>query len=306
MVPAEGGSRRYRRRFRRGDFRRDVRRDVRARGTPPTRTRRAFAWFPSATSLPSGSRIRGRRGRRRRPSDGDVAPSDTPVSVDVPVASEPVTFTLVPGEPVVIPASQITIIPSAKPRRARTKTSPSPSSRNLAPVTTDESTRSAPISIPDPAATTCDASGAFACGGDSDSSADPLGSTRVRGSFQLLRARDAETGGRVAESLTLLRPGDETTEIFVTGTLINANADAVCLTDLEVPFDFPRTVARRPGKTPSSRPPRISSCSVITWACARGKRPPRRGPTPLPPLVSHPTPPCPANPVDAKIPSRSR
>ena len=31
-------------------------------------------------------------------------------------------------------------------------------------------------------------------------------------------------------------------EIFVTGTLINANPDAVCLTGLEVPFDFPRTV----------------------------------------------------------------
>ena len=69
------------------------------------------------------------------------------------------------------------------------------------------------------------AAGAFACGGDSDSSADPLGSTRVRGSFQLLRARDAETGGRVAESLTLLRPGDEASEIYVTGTLINANDD---------------------------------------------------------------------------------
>ena len=188
------------------------------------------------------------------PSDGDVAPSDTPVSVDVPVASEPVTFTLVPGEPVVIPASQITIIPSETAPGENENVTFTVVEEPLAPVTTDESTRSAPISIPDPAATTCDASGAFACGGDSNSSADPLGSTRVRGSFQLLRARDAETGGRVAESLTLLRPGDETTEIFVTGTLINANADAVCLTDLEVPFDFPRTVARRPGEDPVVAP----------------------------------------------------
>ena len=110
--------------------------------------------------------------------------------------------------------------------------------------------------------TTCDAAGAFACGGDSDSDSDsdsgsvvdPLGSARVRGSFQLLRARDAETGGRGAESLTLLRPGDEASEIFVTGTLINANDDAVCLADLEVPFDFPRTVVRRPGEEPSAAP----------------------------------------------------
>ena len=75
---------------------------ARARGTPPTRGRAA--------------RSRGSRRRRRSPlriahprtartatslapSDGDVAPSDTPVSVDVPVASEPVTFTLVPASP---------------------------------------------------------------------------------------------------------------------------------------------------------------------------------------------------------------
>ena len=204
--------------------------------------------------------------------DGGVAPSDAPASGEPPVASDPVTFTLVPGEPVVIPASQITIIPS---ETAPGETAPGDNDavtftvveEPLAPATTttttDDSTRrgpnaSAPIS--DPAATTCDAAGAFACGGDSDSDSDsdsvvdPLGSARVRGSFQLLRARDAETGGRGAESLTLLRPGDEASEIFVTGTLINANDDAVCLTDLEVPFDFPRTVVRRPGEEPAAAP----------------------------------------------------
>ena len=83
----------------------------------------------------------------------------------------------------------------------------------------------------------------------------PLSAARLRSSFQLLRAQSSETGGSETEGLELLRPGDEVTEIFVTGTLINANLqEAACLANLEVPFDFPRVVVARSGDAFTARP----------------------------------------------------
>ena len=94
----------------------------------------------------------------------------------------------------------------------------------------------------------------FACPPD-DASTAPLSAARLRSSFQLLRATSSETGGSETESLELLRPGDEVTEIFVTGTLINANLqDTACLSNLEVPFDFPRVVVARSGDAFTARP----------------------------------------------------
>ena len=94
--------------------------------------------------------------------------------------------------------------------------------------------------------------------------ADPLASANVRGSFQLLRAREAETGGEDRASLTLLRPGDEAREIFVTGTLINAGDAAACLRDVEIPFEFPYAVALAPG-APRRVPPSdfVASCYYV-------------------------------------------
>jgi hypothetical protein len=87
----------------------------------------------------------------------------------------------------------------------------------------------------------------------------------VRGSFQLLRAREAETGGEDRASLTLLRPGDEAREIFVTGTLINAGDAAACLRDVEIPFEFPYAVALAPGAPPRRVPPSdfVASCYYV-------------------------------------------
>jgi hypothetical protein len=158
---------------------------------------------------------------------------------------EGTTFTLVPGQPITIPAAEITIIPGAD--------LPDGTSTGVS-ITPSEPTGSEPIGrepafaveVADPSSTTCDDADVFAC--PPDAAAEPLSAARLRSSFQLLRARASETGGSETEGLELLRPGDEVTEIFVTGTLINANLeDAACLTNLEVPFDFPRAVVAASG-----------------------------------------------------------
>ena len=147
------------------------------------------------------------------------------------------TFTLVPGQPVTIPAAEITIIPGGPEAVA---------------VPAGEPSFAVPVA--DPSSTTCADADVFACPPDAAATA-PLSAARLRSSFQLLRATSSETGGSETESLELLRPGDEVTEIFVTGTLINANLqDTACLSNLEVPFDFPRVVVARSGDAFTARP----------------------------------------------------
>lgn len=202
------------------------------------------------------------------------------------------TFTLVPGEPLTIPASMITILPGGdlpenvelapagagtaagetqvpptgggalgEQPPAQTSNGAGTPSATAPSTPASTTTAAAPVAVVaprrDPAAITCENATVSACpaaGVVGGANADPLGTARVRGSFQLLRARSAETGGTRAESLTLLRPGDEVDEIFVTGTLINANRDAVCLSNLEVPFDFPRTVVLAPTAAAAAAP----------------------------------------------------
>ena len=147
------------------------------------------------------------------------------------------TFTLVPGQPVTIPAAEITIIPGGP---------------EVVAVPAGEPSFAVPVA--DPSSTTCADADVFACPPDA-AAATPLSAARLRSSFQLLRAQSSETGGSETEGLELLRPGDEVTEIFVTGTLINANLqEAACLANLEVPFDFPRVVVARSGDAFTARP----------------------------------------------------
>ena len=192
------------------------------------------------------------------PTDQEPTPSPDPTATPAPTVPPPVvvddddgtTFTLVPGQPITIPAAEITIIPGADlPDGTSTGVSITPSEPTGSEPTGIEPTGREPafaVEVADPSSTTCDDADVFAC--PPDAAAEPLSAARLRSSFQLLRARASETGGSETEGLELLRPGDEVTEIFVTGTLINANLeDAACLTNLEVPFDFPRAVVAASG-----------------------------------------------------------
>lgn len=191
----------------------------------------------------------------------ESASEPQPDEITVETTEGDVTFTLTPGEPLVIPASMITIVPGAKiPEDGNVSLFvPAPVQGPTAAVNTTaeqepRSEQEPSVGIPsqDPETIGCDAAAVATCPPERDAPAsDPLESSRIRGSFQLLRSRDAETGGAESESLTLLRPGDEVDEIYVTGTLINANpSGAVCLSGLEVPFAFPRTVLTAAGTAP--------------------------------------------------------
>ena len=176
--------------------------------------------------------------------DAITLPDSTPEEpVAVPVPTPELTpGELTPGELTPAPTPISTPAPTPVPTPALT---PAPTPIGVVPrkIPSD-------ITCEDAATAVCPPDNAAAAG-----SAAPLGTSRIRGSFQLLRSRDAETGGEQVESLTLLRPGDEVDEIFVTGTLINANPGAVCLSNLEVPFDFPRTVVVAAGTPPQVAPP---------------------------------------------------
>jgi hypothetical protein len=100
------------------------------------------------------------------------------------------------------------------------------------------------------------------CGDDSfavcpSTSRDPLAGANVRGSFQLVRERSGdESAGDAGGGLTLLRPNDSVDEIFVTGTLINADSEtSACLTGLAIVFDFPRVVLDPETREPTTAPP---------------------------------------------------
>ena len=215
------------------------------------------------------------------PGPGGVSPPEPDASGTPSADADAATFTLVPGEPVTIPASEITIIPGVG-DSARLVVEPeepgtggSDSEGGADPATTAEGRGEEDDSFavdvgtrpdlprPDPGSSAaCDASAYPAC---PSTAADPLASANVRGSFQLLRAREAETGGEDRASLTLLRPGDEAREIFVTGTLINAGDAAACLRDVEIPFEFPYAVALAPGAPPRRVPPSdfVASCYYV-------------------------------------------
>ena len=214
------------------------------------------------------------------PGPGGVSPPEPDASGTPSADADAATFTLVPGEPVTIPASEITIIPGAgdsarlvvEPEEPGTGGSDSEGGADPATTaegreeedsfTVDVGTRPV-LPRPEPGSSAaCVASAYPAC---PSAAADPLASANVRGSFQLLRAREAETGGEDRASLTLLRPGDEAREIFVTGTLINAGDAAACLRDVEIPFEFPYAVALAPGAPPRRVPPSdfVASCYYV-------------------------------------------
>ena len=146
------------------------------------------------------------------------------------------SVTLVPGEPTEIPGSVITLLPDEQDNVGDAPATPE------GPTTpTTPTTPSRPTPAP---STSCDSDSVPVCPPDltADTITDPLAAANIRGSFQLLRKRSDDPSDDDS-SLTLLRPNDLAKEIFVTGTLINAQRDeTLCLSNLQIEFDFPRTV----------------------------------------------------------------